>query len=398
MLINIFRFRLKNSIKILRNSFIAYLLIFSILTAACVAVSFVIPESNTVNRIKVDVVFNGEDNLTDMVVRYISQMDSVKSVSQFEYCSRDTAFKNLENGNASIILDIPDDLYNSVNNGENKHLNVYILNDSNVVTKAFADIIKSGVEDVSITEATVYAFLNVSSSGQYELKEINSTLGDYIAQIYADIIMHRSRMFSQSVVSAYGENNIAYYYYISLLLIIILVVAGSFGFLYKGENAAVSEKLKIYGISDVVTFNINVIITFIFSFLFAIISSILWIIINNVFDLADLNFGAGYFIAVLLVSLAVSVIINLFYYLCGTNNTGNITFICVFIILFISSGCIIPVLKLPEWCTYINYINPVKYMFELLIKCQGELSVLADIIAVTGMIIISQILVFICKK
>ena len=115
MFVSFFKTEFKNSIQMIKKTAIAYFLVILSLTAVFAAVSFLIEKDSVVKRIRTAIVIQQDDKMTAMLVRYISQMDSVKGVSEFVRTDRDTAFEMLKEDKVNVVVDLPEDFYDDVN-------------------------------------------------------------------------------------------------------------------------------------------------------------------------------------------------------------------------------------------------------------------------------------------
>ena len=78
MLIRFLKLEFKNSLKAVRKTIIGLIVTILILTVATAAVSFVMGRDNTVNPLTAAVVMHDDDSLSRMLVRYVSQTDSIR--------------------------------------------------------------------------------------------------------------------------------------------------------------------------------------------------------------------------------------------------------------------------------------------------------------------------------
>ena len=137
MFVSFFKTEFKNSIQMIKKTAIAYFLVILSLTAVFAAVSFLIEKDSVVKRIRTAIVIQQDDKMTALLVRYISQMDSVKGVSEFVRTDRDTAFEMLKEDKVNVVVDLPEDFYDDVNNGLNTPVNIYVKHDADKVSLAF---------------------------------------------------------------------------------------------------------------------------------------------------------------------------------------------------------------------------------------------------------------------
>ena len=247
MYLRFLKLELKNSIKAVRKTITGTIIAIILLTVAVAAVSFVIGYDDSVVPLKAAIILHDDDSLTRMLVRYVSQTDSIKAISEFEYMDEDEAFAALDSGEADIVIYLPADFYNDVNNGVNTPLDIYMREDADILTDMFAETVISGTGYVRTTEAAVYAFIDESTGGEHTLLISDAPIGDHIAMVYANRIMHRLKIFDTEVVSEYGSLGAYRFYFMTFLMIILLYAGMTFGYLYDRETLAIEDKLKVYG-------------------------------------------------------------------------------------------------------------------------------------------------------
>lgn len=342
-----------------------------LLTATYVAVSFVVGENALQSRITIAIIQNDEDELTDLAIRYISSMDSVKSISKFVKMTKEGAMYSLEKGNVAAVLEIPPDFYNAVNEGINPHIGVYITKNNSPIAGAFLSLIESAIKDIGVGEATVYAFLEADIVHIRSAEFDKEALGDYIAGIYAKIFMRKAGIFNDLVVSSFGEYNTAEYYLCTLLLVVMLFCAGGFSYLYRKSYNAVYEQLKRFGISGTAEMAVNIVIVTVFVYVTALAVYILAILSISIILEINISFMPFMPVVMFIVSLAVSVIANLFFKLTGSHGYSKMAAFCILTVLLIISGSLVPSEDIPQWCDRINLINPVKYCMSVLLKGIG---------------------------
>ena len=392
-----FKTEFKNSIVMIKKQAIAYLLIILALTAVFAAVSFAIGKNDT-PRIKTAVVMPDDNKLTQMMIRYISQMDSVNSMTDFVYMSKDEAFESLDNNQINVIIELPPDFYDNVNNGYNTPLDIYIRNDADGLTKGFVQVIKSGTGYVKTTEAAVYSFLNLSRSGEYEVVLQNESIGDHIAYVYANLLMHRTRIYNTTIISEFGEIEGAVFYFWSGFLIVMLYICLSFGYLYREQERSIEKKLIGFNISSL---KISVIKEFIMSLHLTIAGLLLAFAALYAGKKLEITFFEPHFWQILvlwLISFTLAGMFDMIYSFSGNDYGVMATLLSVSVLMVICAGMIIPVSRLGQIPKVIGYADPLKYMFGALIGISQKSIPVTVFIALSIIILIEHILGDICKR
>ena len=364
MFISFLKLELKNSIKAVRKTIIGFIAVLIILTVAVAAVSMYIGRKNAIDPVKAAVVMHDDDKLTKMVVRYVSKIDSIETISEFIYMDEDEAFKALDEGEADVVIDIPEDFYNDVNMGVNTPLNIYVGPDKGILTDLFTEVTASGAGYVRTTEAAVYAFLDVDSSGEYELLISDEPLGDHIAMIYARRIMHRLKIFDSIVVSEYGELGAYQFYYMAFVMILLLYAGISFGYLYGREMIPVEDKLGVYGVGKG---KVALVKEFVMTLHLWILSLILYcagLWIQKLTEVQIYSFSPLHPVVLLGLSISVAVLYNMLYSFAGDNYKAMPVILLAMIMALLLSGLLMPYARMHRVVSVAGRFIPFTYMRE----------------------------------
>lgn len=364
MIKNYLKLEFTKSIKVLCKSLFSIIIMLLLLTATFVAVSLVIKEDSIVNKIKVAVVIPDNDNATKMATRYISKMDSVETIADFEYLNKLSAFEGLKEDNIQVVINLPEKFFEDVNNGKNTPMEVYVNEGANRLTKSFAILISSAVNDVRVTEAVVYAFISASYDGN-EIILNNANIGDYIAMGLAKMILKRQSSFESVIVSEFGEIDAIQYYGFAILIIIMFLMGLNFAYLYKKEQIAFSEKLRVYGVNTVYQAIIKTIVMTTYTFIVGFIVYVFSGFIANRLGLYLWSANLSAIISLILISICTSAIFHAIYSLADNEYIASVFVVLTLSVLFICSGIIIPFTKMPSIVNYISYISPIRYVGEI---------------------------------
>ena len=383
----------KNCIAILNNNIKNLFLVILILAAAFAAVNFFIGKNTVFEPVKVAVAIDENDKMTKMIMRYISKEDSIKNIAAFEYTDKDDAFNKLSETKVNVVIDFGPDFYNDVNNGKNTPLCVYIREDSDLLTVSFVNLLLSAEGYVKNTEATVYSFLKTANEG-YVINEKGMHIGDYIALIYGNIILKRTRLYENVIISPLGEVDLYMYIFTSALLCLILFMITMFEGLYESSESSFGKVIKIYGISD--TFQ-SLTKQSVISIVIYIISMIAYFTFLSVSNIRQMNISIEpfYVLSVLICIIGMTSLYNMIIYLLGNTAATKILIVFIYVIMTISSGIIIPFAYLPKGFMYIGKIIPLYYNGKLLLGNPNIFNIFMSFV----FILVENIIVgAICKK
>ena len=362
MIYSFLKLELKNSIKAVRKTVAGLIALILMLTVAIAAVSFVMGQKQVVTPLTAAVILRDDDSLSRMVIRYISQTDSIRAISEFTYMDEKEAFDALDAHEADIVIDIPADFYNNVNIGINTPVDIYMRSDAGFLTDMFAQVISSGTGYVRTTEAAVYAFLDVSSSGEYRVIMSDAPIGDYIAAVYANRIMHRLRLFDSIVISGYGSLSVPGFYFMTIMMILMLYSGLSFNYLYDRETRAIEDKLKVYGAGRMCVALIKEAVMTIHLFIMSLAVYALFLWLQNVTETEIYTFGIVHIAALLILSISTAVLFNLLYTIAGDSYEAQPVILILSVIALLVSGMLIPGSRMPHVVSAAGRMIPVTYM------------------------------------
>ncbi|MCR5800097.1 MAG: ABC transporter permease [Lachnospiraceae bacterium] len=385
MLLRFLGLELKNSIKMMRIALTGIILFAVLLTAVIAAVSFVMEKNNPV-PIKVATVMD-DDATGKMLVRYISQIESVKSVSEFVTMDEEEAFEALDDNELNVVIKLPDHFFDDVNMGYNTPLDIHIRPDADLLTEVFASVLKSGVGYVQTGEALAYAYIDVRSEYDLDTK-FDGTIGDHVAYEIAQIVMHRMRIFDEKVISPYGNLDNYHFYFISVTVIILLFLATSFGFMYRKDTLAFENNLKPFGVGPLKISFIKTLIISMHLFVASCIICALSFIPSKMLDITMFELSLGHIYAMLFICLYLAVIINMIYSLAGNDYSVHSALLVTIVILLMMSGLLVPMSRLPKIISKAAFINPLYHLGRFMTEAiYGDIG----IVSLLGMLIMTLI-------
>lgn len=317
--------------------------------------SQVMMKAQVFQAIEVGLVIPKQEEQTQMVTQFLSQIESVRTVCHFQYMEEKQASEALKTGEIQAALLFPEHFYQDVDTGKNTPITMLYPADASLETKVFRELLLDGVSLLRTAEAGVYATLDTAKTCSAKIPQ--SEIGDVIARAYVEEAFSRGDIFVKRMDTPFGELEL-YQYYLSAGMVILFLMSGlSMGFLYDKKSAPLEEKLRIYGIGPFVQSVVKV----------GLMANILWIIgavlylaacqISKLFDLSLLWFDAGALMGYVPLCLAIASYFHLLFSFGGNHNktalllTGNI-------FLFITSGAILPAVFLPAWAQKLGSILP----------------------------------------
>lgn len=365
MIFRLIHFEIKNSIRLIRKSLLGIILFVAMLTVVITAVSFIINKNSIIQPIKVAIVMDEEDSLSRMLLSYISKTDSIESISTLSYMTRDEAFDSLTAKESNIIIDVPDDFFNDVNNGINTPVNIYISQDADKITEYFAILLKCATSYVRTSEASIYSFISIKNSGDYEVKLKEKSVGDYMAEVYAKIILAREKIYDTKIISRYGNTGQINYYISAVLIIVQIIFSLSLIGLYKNNTPGFEQTLRLYDINSFDLYYIKKSITAIYCFGVSLITYLLIYITGKAINLQVVEIKPIHFLIMLITSVVIATFINMLIYLLGNNYNSICIIYMISLLLLLTSGMLIPA---TDKYSIIYYINPVYLIGEFTVS------------------------------
>lgn len=343
-----------------------------------------------VGEIRVGIVADGQDNLTEMLIRFVESMDSVRDTVAFVRLSEAEAREALLEGVLSAAVLVPEGIVDSVNSGENIPATILLADDySRAETEVFAQFTAAGAKLLTVAQAGIYAADALCiEEGR---PESIGWLEDYLNRRYLDYAMGRSGFFKEVEVSAAAGIGMADYYGICLMLAFLSFAALSFGKSMRTQGGDREKMLAARGlgrgtgyIADAAAFGC------VFAFFGTITGLPLYLLLSkgklifsgNLFSgtaaqLEESSFVIGAdWLWMWLLWFAIGVFIRFLIQAAG-NHAGGISLAFGILMAFmLASGVFIPSAFLPLWVERAGNIFPYRSWIRILrAVLQGDFEV-----------------------
>lgn len=354
----------KKSIKTLWKSILGLILLILFLIVGVAAVSLYLLQSQAFKRVQVAVVIPKEEKLVKQAAGFAAAMESVESVCQLYYYSKEQAWQKLKEGSVDAIILIPDHFYEDVYTGVNTPATLYLPSDSSLNTKIFSELLAQAVSLLQNAQAGVYAALAVARQQETKLDE--AVLGDYLAKEYALELLKRDKLFENEILSVTGQLSAKQYYFVTALLLVLLTSGLLFGFLYKPQNRAVEDKLIMYGLEKrrlalVKIFTMTAVLWMLSMLIYVSSCLILHFTAENWLPLRWRGLvGLG------LISFALSAYFHLLFSLGGKTMQSVVILLGANLLLILSCGLLLPAAYFPEWLERVGRILPLTHWKDYL--------------------------------
>lgn len=244
-----FGLEMKKGIKLIPSFFLMLAITAAVLVFASAVVSAATKKESALPRLMVAVVSPDEDEMTMSAAGIIEGMNSVKSVASISMLDKETAEKGFDEGLVQAIIYLPENMYDSIDSGENLPVTVRINNESGLASRLFRELVESGVSLVQISESSIYAMAKVSLT--YPLKSSAEELMNSMAMSYIGSIMDRESTWHTSLLSAYGDLTENQYFVMSVVLVTVLLFGTAFAVFYSDGEVHSGRMLTRCGVGPV---------------------------------------------------------------------------------------------------------------------------------------------------
>ncbi len=293
-------------------------------------------------NVRVAAVIPEEDSDIALAFSLIANMDSLKSVCEFEILDIDDALDKMDRGELSAIIQIPEGFINSLMYGENTPGNVIVPENAGMESLLFCSLIGAGAQFLSYSEAGIYAvgdLLNVHS-----FNSMAAAAQDKLYDYYINYTMNRGNVFEPEPVSATGNLTTAGYYICSGIVLMLLLCGMTVADRFSNRPAAVMESLRASRISKAyIRFSELAGVTIMFFLLFALILTAA----GSTFAAEYISLTPAGILLFLVLSASVSSFIM---FICCVGDSGIVSVLLIFLctaLMMYASGRIVPSAYLP---------------------------------------------------
>lgn len=292
-------------------------------------------------RIRVAMVLpdNGEGQKLRLAASLIAGQESVRSIAAFAYMDEEEARQGLQDGTVQAAIVLGENFLSDVMTGVNTPALVLLPSDSNLNTEVFRELVRDGVSIIETGEAMIYGV--TSLSGEIPLTVERSEMEEFLTDLYTQEVLSRGDLYTEDMVSIFGEGSMAQYYFASFLTLLLLFSALSFAGLYSEGDRTLRLCLTRCGIGAFLQSLVRVLLMGAVFFVLCLAG----LTAGAVLGLADVSFGGV--LLLVLVSLFVSVLAHLVFSLPGETGSHALLWILLVAVMILLSGLLLPAALLP---------------------------------------------------
>lgn len=180
----------------------------------------------------VAVVLEDDSRYTPLLLRFVQQMDSVRTACKFQIEDREKAFQDLQKGAVLAVMVVPQNVLEDIMNGTNTPVQVYMPQDTTFESTVFGELLTTGASLLTTAQAQTYAVYDLALSAdqlavqQGETPQAMEHLHQYEQDIDAwnlDRALKRGKLFLTEEVNVVGKVSLPVFYTISLGLLMTLL-------------------------------------------------------------------------------------------------------------------------------------------------------------------------------
>lgn len=350
----------KKSVKVLLKSAASLLFMAVLLLAGAVVLSHIFFSARMFQAIDVGVAVPEGEKETKAVVRFLSAMESVESVCNFQYFPRDEAMEKLYEGEVQAVIVLPESLYEDMYSGQKGRIFVYLPENPPFRVQVFRELLSDGLSLLMTAEAGALASSDMAEDGFSKMKPYEAA--NYISYAYIRCALERSKMFGKYVYSPLGQMELYPYYFAAAVSVLLLMSGLNYSFLYQGNSRAVEQKLRVMGMGAVKVSAVKILV----------MANASWFLVSAAYLLGCLfsKFGRLYFLwfhgPVLLwlipVSIGAAVYFHGVYSVFGKGMQGAVFLLSANVLMVLCSGVVIPSAYLPEWAARLGQYLPLNFL------------------------------------
>ena len=234
-----FELEIKKGLALLPSFLLMLSVTVGILAIASAIFCAAMGKDHVLPHLSVAIVSPDQDEMTQTAADLIRDMESVRSIATLDFMDREKAEKQFGSGSVQAIIYLPENLYDSIDSGENLPVTVKISKESGLASTLFRELAESGASLIQTSEASIYALAQVSLT--YPLTGSAQDLMNKMAVSYISTIMNRGSVWNETMLSAYGTVTPAMYYALSVMLLTVLLFGTAFAVFYSKARGGFFE-------------------------------------------------------------------------------------------------------------------------------------------------------------
>ena len=323
---------------------------------------------------KVAIVVEDDSRYTPMLIKFVQQMDSVRTACKFQIEDREDAFRELQEGEVLAVMVVPQHVLEDIMNGTNTPVQVYMPGDATFESTVFGELLASGASLLTTAQAQTYAVYDLALSAdslalqEGETPQAMDNLHQYEQDIddwNLDRALKRGKLFSTETVNVAGKVSLPLFYGISAGLLITMLWGMGASFLQLPAPEQTARMLHRAGVSTGKQMGTLWLVEGFWLFLLQ--TSYLFLLNQVLSRCLDVrvNWNGGLVLTLLLTAMVVSSLQLFLYTLVKEQGLAIITLAILSIGMLFLAGGLIPAAFLPAGINAIGTHLPVNWLLQL---------------------------------
>lgn len=192
---------------------------------------------------------NGKE-YSKIAFSFLYEIETVSNYCTFIEMNEEKAFADLKTGNVDAIILLPDNFVEHIMNGTNTPAQI-ILPKSGLTSSSplFRELVKSGVSDLSVAQAGIYAIDDLCL--KYGLKNELGNIEWRINESYLSYALNRDIYYEKQTLSSTGSMTLVQFYVRTGIVLLLMLSAISCISFLQNDPLVFSNALTRIGISSV---------------------------------------------------------------------------------------------------------------------------------------------------
>ena len=204
------RITMKRSLRSLPAQFLVTVILLAFAAGMVFLADRFFYQDSLYKRQQVGVVWEEREQMTDLVIRFAQEMDSVDAACELIAMERQQAFCALEQGDVLAVISIPENAIDDILDGTNTPVQVYLPKEATFESMVFGELLEAAASLLTTAQAQIYAVYDLALSA-----DAMEFLHDYEQDIDAwnlRLALNRDKSFQMEQVDVFGKVSIAAYY------------------------------------------------------------------------------------------------------------------------------------------------------------------------------------------
>ena len=323
---------------------------------------------------KVAIVVEDDSRYTPMLIKFVQQMDSVRTACKFQIEDREDAFRELQEGEVLAVMVVPQNVLEDIMNGTNTPVQVYMPLDATFESTVFGELLASGASLLTTAQAQTYAVYDLAISAdtlaaqQSETPQAMEHLHQYEQDIddwNLDRALKRGKLFSTETVNVAGKVDLPLFYGISAGILITMLWGMGASFLQLPAPEQTGRMLHRAGISTGKQITTLWLVEGCWLFLLQIGYLLLLDKVLRLYMDIQLTWSSGLLLALFLTALLVSSLQLLVYTFVKEQGLAIITLAILSMGMLFLSGGLVPAAFLPKGINAAATYLPTTWVLQL---------------------------------